>query len=67
MLVANGFTREEAHRLPLGVLWSEAHLVQRRVRQAHATDAILFHAAAVDVLSTNSSHFKTTLERMTNG
>jgi hypothetical protein len=51
----------------LGVLWSEAHLVQRRVRQAHATDAILFHAAAVDVLSTNSSHFKTTLERLTNG
>jgi hypothetical protein len=60
-------TREEAYRLPLGVLWSEAHLVQRRVRQAHATDAILFHAAAVDVLSTNSNHFKATLERLTNG
>lgn len=53
--------------MTLGRLWSESHLVQRRVRQAHATDAILFHAAAVDVLSTNSGHFKTTLERLTDG
>ena len=49
LLIANGHFAAEHY--PLGRVWIEAEIVRARIREAVSTEAILLHAAIVQVIS----------------
>jgi hypothetical protein len=47
--------------MPLGMLWSEAILARRRVRQNAVLNAVLIHAAIVDAIG-GGGHLRQVIE-----
>jgi hypothetical protein len=50
LLVGKGFEHGHVWLLPLGMLWTEAILARRRVREEAVMQAVLIHAAIVDAI-----------------
>lgn len=49
--------------MPLGMIWTEAILSQRRVKANAVMNAILIHAAIVDAVG-GGGHLKSVIERI---
>lgn len=50
--------------MPLGMVWVEAVLAQRRVRSVAAMNAILIHAAIIDAIG-GGGHLKNVIAEIT--
>lgn len=61
LLVAEGYSRDCVWAMPIGMLWSEAILATRRVRQTAILNAVLIHAAIVDAIG-GGGHLKNVIE-----
>jgi hypothetical protein len=61
LLVAEGYDRTCVWTMPLGMLWSEAILARRRVRQNAVLNAVLIHAAIVDAIG-GGGHLRQVIE-----
>jgi len=58
-----GHGHQGATEYPVGVVWIEARLVRRRLRQALADEAVMLHAVIVGALA-NPKHLQSFLKEL---
>ena len=64
LLLAEGHTA--ARRYPVGVVWSEAKMVRRRINQRISLEAIVLQAAVGSVIA-GPKHFQEVLKGLEDG
>lgn len=65
LLIASG--HQEAYSYHIGLLWYEASLVRRRIREQVRTDSIALHTVIATVMSGKNQHLQKFLKELSDG